>query len=48
LQDPQLKTRLEQVGTFVVGGPPEHFRKVWHSDEEFWSDVVKKANVRLD
>jgi hypothetical protein len=32
----------------IVGGSPEHFSKIWHSDEEFWREVVIKANVTVE
>jgi len=48
LQDPKVKGTLEKSSVFVVGGPPERLREVWHSDEAFWRDALTKANIELE
>jgi tripartite-type tricarboxylate transporter receptor subunit TctC len=48
LSDPDLAKSFAETGTYVVGGSPERFREVWHSDEAFWTEAVTKLGIQLN
>jgi tripartite-type tricarboxylate transporter receptor subunit TctC len=47
LGDPELAKSFAVSGSYVVGGSPERFRDIWHSDEAFWTDAVTKLGIQL-
>jgi tripartite-type tricarboxylate transporter receptor subunit TctC len=47
LQLPDVKARMDSIGLDIVGGTPEHLRKVLAGDIAKWQKVVKGANIKL-
>ncbi len=48
LQAPDVRERLAQLGSDVVGSTPEQFAALLREDLARWARVVKTANVRID
>ena len=48
LEMPDVRSRLAQLGSDVVGSPPREFAALLKADLARWTKVIKAANVRLD
>jgi len=48
LEDPAVKKRIEDTGSFVVGNTPEQFAAQIKSEYEVYKKVVDTANLRLE
>lgn len=46
IRTPEMAARLLQIGSDVVGGPPEVFRKFIASEAEKWGRVIREANIK--
>ncbi len=47
-QDPEFAKRWEGIGSEVVGGPPEQFTKLVHTEAERLGGIVRELGVQLD
>src|SRR5215813_15328836 len=45
---PAVQARLEQQGAQLPLGPPEQFAAFIAAERQRWSDVIRKANIRLE
>jgi tripartite-type tricarboxylate transporter receptor subunit TctC len=45
---PAVRARLEQQGAQLPLGPPEEFAAFVAAERQRWSEVIRKANIRLD
>jgi tripartite-type tricarboxylate transporter receptor subunit TctC len=45
---PAVQARLEQQGAQLPLGPPEEFATFIATERQRWSDVIRKANIRLE
>ncbi|MFV0476127.1 MAG: tripartite tricarboxylate transporter substrate binding protein [Pikeienuella sp.] len=45
LDDPETKAKLAQNGLLPAGGPPEAFREFVVQQIDYWTQVVKDANI---
>lgn len=48
LAEPEMKRRLADEGSQVLGGTPQAFRQYLDSETVKWGEVVKAAGIRLD
>jgi tripartite-type tricarboxylate transporter receptor subunit TctC len=48
IAEPAIRKRMLDNGYEPVGGPPEKFGRLIHSEIEKWAPVVKAAGVRVD
>jgi len=48
LADPQLRTRMAQLGVTPLSGSPTSFAKLIADDTEKWAKVVKVAGIRAE
>lgn len=48
LRDPAVKSTLNAQGFDLIGGTPEDFAKLIHSESEKWAPVIRKTGVRID
>jgi tripartite-type tricarboxylate transporter receptor subunit TctC len=48
LNDPTVKSNLENIGMVAVGSTPEELAVLLKAETEKWSAVIKKANIALD
>ena len=48
LNDPTVKSNLENIGMVAVGSTPEELAVLLKAETEKWSTVIKKANIALD
>ncbi len=48
LNDPTVKSNLENIGMVAVGSTPEELAVLLKAEMEKWSTVIKKANIALD
>jgi len=48
LNDPTVKSNLENIGMMAVGSTPEELAVLLKAETEKWSAVIKKANIALD
>ncbi|SOZ17201.1 Bug family tripartite tricarboxylate transporter substrate binding protein [Cupriavidus taiwanensis] len=48
LMDPQVKTRLTDMGYEVAGGAPAVLDSKMKSEAAFWAKVIKDANITMD
>jgi tripartite-type tricarboxylate transporter receptor subunit TctC len=48
LADPTVKTRLADLGTIVLSGPPADFGKLIADETEKWAKVVKFSGAKVD
>lgn len=48
LADHKVRTRLEDMGLFVVGSPPEQLAAFLKSEIAKWGPVIKDAGIKLD
>ena len=48
LQTAEVRERLAQLGSDVVGSTPEQFAALLREDVARWAKVIKSANVRID
>jgi tripartite-type tricarboxylate transporter receptor subunit TctC len=48
LNDPTVKSNLENIGMVAVGSTPEELAVLLKAEIEKWSTVIKKANIALD
>jgi tripartite-type tricarboxylate transporter receptor subunit TctC len=48
LQEPGLRSRFEQEGGEILAGNPERYAAYINSELERWSQLVKRAGVKLD
>lgn len=48
LQQPDIQSRLAQLGSDVVGSPPQEFAALLKADLARWAKVIKTANIKID
>jgi tripartite-type tricarboxylate transporter receptor subunit TctC len=48
LQIPEVKARLAEQGMTVAGGPASDFRALIEAEIKQWTDVARKANIRVE
>ncbi len=48
LEDPLVKKRIEETGSFIVGNTPEQFAAQIKAEFEVYKKVVESAKLRLD
>ncbi|MGN6114698.1 MAG: tripartite tricarboxylate transporter substrate-binding protein, partial [Nitrobacter sp.] len=48
LAEPNIKTRIGELGGVIMAGTPEDFGKVIVSETEKWAKVVQFAGARVD
>ena len=48
LQNPRVRTRLDESGVRPVGGPPERLADLIRIETERWSKVIKANHIRAD
>ena len=48
LQLPDVRQRLDQLGSEIVGDNPQAFASVLAADFARWAKVIKAANLKLD
>ena len=48
LQLPEVKARLAEQGMTVVGGPASDFRALIEAEVKQWTEVARKANIRVE
>lgn len=48
LQLADVKTKLSEQGMTVAGGTPDQFRLLIEDEIKQWTDVARKANIRID
>ncbi|MBI2320107.1 MAG: hypothetical protein HYU75_24675 [Betaproteobacteria bacterium] len=48
LQVPDLRTRLLDLGFESVGSTPEEFADYWRAEAVKWTNVIKKAGIRVN
>lgn len=48
INQPEVKTRMSELGADIVGSTPEAFAAVQRADLERWARVVKAAAIRLE
>jgi tripartite-type tricarboxylate transporter receptor subunit TctC len=48
VKNPRTRTRLEETGLRVIGGPPERLAEQIASEYERWAKVVKANNIRAE
>jgi tripartite-type tricarboxylate transporter receptor subunit TctC len=46
LDDPTISTRLNDLGGYMMKGPPSEFEKHFVGDTEKWAKVIKAANIK--
>ena len=42
-----VRSALTKLGVDIVGGPPEQFASLLHSEIERWTKVIKEANIKI-
>jgi tripartite-type tricarboxylate transporter receptor subunit TctC len=47
LSEPQVKTKLDQLGVVVAGSTPEELGAHLKADMEKWGPVIKAANIKV-
>jgi len=47
LAEPAIKTKLEQLGLFVVGSSPDELGRLVKADMEKWEPVIKEAGISI-
>lgn len=48
LADPKVRTRLEEMGLFVVGGSPDQLAGFLKSELAKWGPVIKEAGIKVE
>jgi tripartite-type tricarboxylate transporter receptor subunit TctC len=48
LQLPEVKARLAEQGMTVAGGPADEFRSLIADEIKQWTEVARKANIRVE
>lgn len=48
LARPAVRTQLEGQGFIVVGGSPAEYSKLIHDETARWSDVVRRAGIKVE
>ena len=48
LQHAETRGKLEELGIQPMQMSPQQFSDFVHSEQKLWSDVIRKANIRLD
>jgi len=48
LEDPIVKKRIEETGSFIIGNTPEQFAAQIKAEFEVYKKVVESAKLRLD
>jgi tripartite-type tricarboxylate transporter receptor subunit TctC len=48
LADPNIRTRLTDLGGMVLGGSPADLRRLTAEETEKWSKVIKVSSAKLD
>src|SRR5262245_50357985 len=48
LADPQIKSRMEDLGSSVAPGSPAEFGKFIADETEKWGNVVRALNIKPD
>ena len=48
LQIPEVKARLAEQGMTVAGGPASEFRSLIADEIKQWTEVARKANIRIE
>ena len=48
LRDPEVKRRLAQLSSDVVGGSPDETARYMREEVERWAKVIKAANIKVD
>lgn len=48
LNDPEIRKRLADGGSYVDGGTPEQFAQKIQAELAQRKDIVKKQNIKLD
>lgn len=48
LQMKDFQARLQEQGMTVAGGPPEEFRALIESEIKQWTEVARKANIKVE
>ena len=46
IRTPEMTTRLVQIGSDLIGGPPEAFRSFIQSEAQKWGRVIRDANIK--
>ena len=46
LADPNMKTRLADLGGTVLAGSPAEFGKLIIEETDKWSEVIRAANIK--
>ena len=46
LADAKMKSRFDDLGCVLIGGPPDEFGKLIAEETEKWGKVVKFAGLR--
>jgi len=47
LAEPAIKTRLQELGLFVVGSTPEELGRFLKAEMDKWGPVIKDANITV-
>jgi tripartite-type tricarboxylate transporter receptor subunit TctC len=48
LASPEVKTKIESLGSRIVGSSPEEFRTFIQNENERWSSTVKAAGIKKE
>jgi tripartite-type tricarboxylate transporter receptor subunit TctC len=48
LEDPAVKKRIEDTGSFIIGNSPEQFAQQMAAELVVYQKVVKEQNLKLD
>ena len=48
LRTPELKSHLEGLGLFIIGGSPDEFAQHLRSETQKWARVVKASGARIE
>jgi len=48
LKSPEGKTRLDQIGVTVIGGPPERVKSMIEREWSVWKPVIDSAGVKMN
>ena len=47
LADPAIKTRLEQLGLFVIGSTPAELAQFLKAEMDKWGPLIKEAGISV-
>jgi tripartite-type tricarboxylate transporter receptor subunit TctC len=48
LANPRVRSRLEEAGVRVIGGPPERLGDLMRSEYERWAKVIKANSIKAE